>query len=124
MKLYSTTLETAWGVPPKHIVCRAICSASYDEGAARWQSIDEHDADGFSPVIDVLHRKVTPPDAFLNTEQRISSRGDGNKKSTQGTSFTTKKDEALIKAWSKISEDAIIGSAQKSDAFYKAINKF
>lgn len=42
----------------------------------------------------------------------------------RGSSFTTPEDEPLTKAWIGISEDAIVGSDQKRDVFFKAFNDY
>lgn len=39
----------------------------------------------------------------------------------RGNSFATEEDEALTKAWIRVSEDSIVGSDRKGEMFYKAI---
>lgn len=40
------------------------------------------------------------------------------------SSFTMQEDEALAKAWIRISEDAVVRSDQKGEVFYKAVNSY
>lgn len=44
------------------------------------------------------------------------------KKQARGSSFTTPEDEALAKAWARVSEDAVTGSDQKGEVFFKAVH--
>lgn len=43
------------------------------------------------------------------------------KKVARGRSFSTAEDEAMTNAWVRVSEDAIVGSDQKGETFFKAI---
>lgn len=45
-------------------------------------------------------------------------------KGARGSSFSTAEDEALVKSWIRTSEDAVIGSDQKGEVFFKAINEY
>lgn len=46
------------------------------------------------------------------------------KKIARGTSFKKEEDELLTKAWVRVSEDAVVGSDQKAEVFYRAVNEF
>lgn len=59
--------------------------------------------------------------SFDNARRACCDHND--KEFLRGSSFTTSKDEAVVKAWVRVSEDAIVGSDQRGDAFYKAINE-
>lgn len=45
------------------------------------------------------------------------------RKVAHGSSFTTPEDEAITEAWIHVSENSIIGSDQKREAFNRSINK-
>ena len=61
--------------------------------------------------------QTTPTNATAGVPAPSASR-------VRGSSFTTRKDEALTKAWIRVSEEAVIGADQKGDVFYKAIDEY
>jgi len=62
--------------------------------------------------------RPTPP----STPGPVPPSPAGGKK--RGTGFTSEEDVLLTKAWVRVSEDAIVGSEQKGEVFYKSINDY
>lgn len=64
----------------------------------------------------------TPLSSPPSTPGPATQRSTAGKK--RGAGFTSEEDGLLTKAWVRISEDAIVGSEQKGEVFYKAINDY
>lgn len=69
-----------------------------------------------------LSRAAPTPPATANPPESPRPTG-WTKKTSRGSSFTTPEDEAMTKAWVRVSEDSIIGSDQKGEIFFKAIHE-